>query len=60
MLLGLGTDGVSAAGNLNLMRKIYLVAGMFKDCRMDSDAHRGQEGAAHGDHRRRQGDRLGR
>jgi cytosine/adenosine deaminase-related metal-dependent hydrolase len=36
MLLGLGTDGVSAAGNLNLMRQIYLVAGMFKDCRMDS------------------------
>lgn len=36
MLLGLGTDGVSAAGNLNLMRQIYLVAGMFKDCRMDT------------------------
>jgi len=36
MLVGLGTDGVSAAGNLNLMRQVYLVAGMFKDCRMDS------------------------
>lgn len=34
--VGLGTDGVSAGGNLNLMRQIYLVAGMFKDCRMDS------------------------
>lgn len=33
--IGLGTDGVSAGGNLNLMRQIYLVAGMFKDCRMD-------------------------
>ncbi len=34
--MGLGTDGVSAGGNLNLMRQIYLCAGMFKDCRMDS------------------------
>jgi cytosine/adenosine deaminase-related metal-dependent hydrolase len=33
--MGLGTDGVSAGGNLNLMRQIYLCAGMFKDCRMD-------------------------
>jgi cytosine/adenosine deaminase-related metal-dependent hydrolase len=36
ILMGLGTDGVSAAGNLNLMRQVYLMAGMFKDCRMDS------------------------
>jgi len=28
-------DGVSAGGNLNLMRQMYLVAGMFKDARMD-------------------------
>ena len=35
MLVGLGTDGVSAGGNLNLMRQMYLVAGMFKDARMD-------------------------
>lgn len=34
--MGLGTDGVSAGGNLNLMRQVYLCAGMFKDCRMDS------------------------
>lgn len=34
--MGLGTDGVSAGGNLNLMRQIYLCAGMFKDCRMNS------------------------
>jgi cytosine/adenosine deaminase-related metal-dependent hydrolase len=34
--VGLGTDGVSAAGNLNLMRQMYMVAGMFKDARLDS------------------------
>lgn len=34
--IGIGTDGVSAGGNLNLMRQMYLVAGMFKDSRMDS------------------------
>jgi cytosine/adenosine deaminase-related metal-dependent hydrolase len=34
--IGIGTDGVSAGGNLSLMRQIYLVAGMFKDARMDS------------------------
>lgn len=34
--VGLGTDGVSAAGNLNLHRQIHLVAGLFKDSRMDS------------------------
>lgn len=33
--LGLGTDGVSAAGNLNLHRQMYLTAGLFKDSRMD-------------------------
>jgi cytosine/adenosine deaminase-related metal-dependent hydrolase len=33
--IGIGTDGVSAGGNLNLMRQMYLVAGMFKDARMD-------------------------
>lgn len=33
--VSLGTDGVSAAGNLNLMRQMYLAAGLFKDARMD-------------------------
>lgn len=33
--VGLGTDGVSAAGNLNLHRQIHLVAGLFKDARRD-------------------------
>ncbi|MDG2475303.1 MAG: amidohydrolase family protein [Paracoccaceae bacterium] len=33
--VGLGTDGVSAAGNLNLMRQMFLVAGMFKDSHLD-------------------------
>lgn len=31
----IGTDGVSAGGNLNLMRNMYSVAGLFKDARMD-------------------------
>ncbi|MEX2525049.1 MAG: amidohydrolase family protein [Gammaproteobacteria bacterium] len=35
--VGLGTDGVSAAGNLNLMRQMFLVAGMFKDARVQPD-----------------------
>jgi 5-methylthioadenosine/S-adenosylhomocysteine deaminase len=34
--VGLGTDGVSAAGNMNLMRQMYLVAGLFKDARLDA------------------------
>jgi 5-methylthioadenosine/S-adenosylhomocysteine deaminase len=33
--VSLGTDGVSASGNLSLMRQMYLVAGMFKDARND-------------------------
>jgi len=37
VVVGLGTDGVSAAGNLNLMRQMFLVAGMFKDARMQAD-----------------------
>ena len=36
MLVGIGTDGVSAGGNLSLMRQMYLVAGLFKDARMDA------------------------
>lgn len=32
----LGTDGVSASGNLNLMRQIYVAAGLFKDSRNDA------------------------
>jgi 5-methylthioadenosine/S-adenosylhomocysteine deaminase len=35
--VGLGTDGVSAAGNLNLIRQMYLAAGLFKDARMDPE-----------------------
>ncbi len=35
--VGLGTDGVSAAGNLNLMRQMLLMAGMFKDARLKPD-----------------------
>lgn len=35
--VGVGTDGVSAAGNLNLMRQMYLAAGLFKDARLDAD-----------------------
>jgi len=34
--VGLGTDGVSAAGNMNLMRQMFLVAGLFKDARLDA------------------------
>ena len=34
--VSLGTDGVSASGNLNLMRQMYLVAGLFKDARNDA------------------------
>ena len=33
----LGTDGVSAAGNMNLMRQLYLAAGLFKDARLDAN-----------------------
>ena len=36
VVVALGTDGVSAAGNLSLMRQLYLVAGLFKDARMDA------------------------
>ena len=35
--VSLGTDGVSAAGNMNLMRQMFLVAGLFKDARMQPD-----------------------
>ncbi len=35
MTVGVGTDGVAAAGNMNLMRQLYLVAGLFKDARLD-------------------------
>ena len=34
--VSLGTDGVSASGNLNLMRQMYVVAGLFKDARNDA------------------------
>ncbi|WP_370499941.1 amidohydrolase family protein [Mycolicibacterium sp. jd] len=34
--VGLGTDGVAASGNMNLMRQMPLVAGMFKDARLDA------------------------
>lgn len=35
--VGLGTDGVSASGNMNLMRQLYLAAGLFKDARLDAN-----------------------
>ena len=35
--VGLGTDGVSAAGNMNMMRQMFMVAGMFKDARLEPD-----------------------
>lgn len=35
--VGLGTDGVSAAGNLNLHRQVHLMAGLFKDSRLDPE-----------------------
>lgn len=35
--VGLGSDGVAAAGNLNLMRQMLIVAGMFKDARLKPD-----------------------
>jgi 5-methylthioadenosine/S-adenosylhomocysteine deaminase len=34
-VVALGTDGVSAAGNLNLHRQVHIVAGLFKDARRD-------------------------
>ena len=36
--VGLGTDGVSAAGNMNMMRQMFMAAGMFKDARLKPDA----------------------
>ncbi len=33
--VGLGTDGVAAAGNLNMHRQVHLAAGLFKDARID-------------------------
>ena len=35
--VALGCDGVSAAGSLDMMRQLYLAAGLFKDARMDPD-----------------------
>lgn len=35
--MGLGCDGVAAAGSLDLTRQVYLVAGLFKDARMDPE-----------------------
>jgi len=32
----LGCDGTAASGNLDMMRSVYLAAGLFKDCRMDA------------------------
>jgi cytosine/adenosine deaminase-related metal-dependent hydrolase len=34
--VALGTDGVAAAGTLNLLRQVYLAAGLFKDARLDA------------------------
>lgn len=35
VIVGLGTDGVAAAGNFNMMRQLPVAAGLFKDARMD-------------------------
>jgi 5-methylthioadenosine/S-adenosylhomocysteine deaminase len=35
--VGLGTDGAAASGNMNLMRQIHIVAGLFKDARIDEN-----------------------
>jgi len=35
--VGLGTDGVAAAGNLSLLRQLFLAAGLFKDARVDEN-----------------------
>ena len=35
--VALGCDGVSAAGSLDMMRQMYLAAGLFKDARMDAN-----------------------
>ena len=35
--VSLGTDGVAAAGTLNLLRQVFLTAGLFKDARLDAD-----------------------
>lgn len=37
VIVGLGTDGVAAAGNFNHMRQMYLMAGLFKDARIDEN-----------------------
>lgn len=36
--VGLGTDGVAAAGNLSMICQIGLAAGLFKDARLDPNA----------------------
>ena len=35
--VGLGTDGAAASGNMNLMRQVHVVAGLFKDARVDEN-----------------------
>jgi 5-methylthioadenosine/S-adenosylhomocysteine deaminase len=35
--VALGCDGAAAAGSLDLLRQTYLVAGMFKDARLDAE-----------------------
>ena len=35
--VGLGTDGAAASGNMNLMRQVHIVAGLFKDARIDEN-----------------------
>ncbi|HEV8339027.1 MAG TPA: amidohydrolase family protein [bacterium] len=36
MTVALGCDGPSAGGSLDMMRQMYLAAGLFKDARMDA------------------------
>jgi 5-methylthioadenosine/S-adenosylhomocysteine deaminase len=35
--VGLGTDGVAASGNFNLHRQMFVMAGMYKDSRVDEN-----------------------
>ncbi|MGH3005789.1 MAG: amidohydrolase family protein [Gaiellaceae bacterium] len=35
--IALGCDGTSAAGSLDMMRQMYLAAGLFKDARMNAE-----------------------
>jgi 5-methylthioadenosine/S-adenosylhomocysteine deaminase len=35
--VGVGTDGAAASGNMNLLKQVHIVAGLFKDARIDEN-----------------------